>query len=517
MARRGWGGSITTALGVAAGVAAAQLGVGYGLGIINWAAPSDQAAAAAWTASLIWATWIAATSTVLGAVCAQRLAARGPAAPGPGTRGVATVNSSTPVVVDGSASSGTDGSATAVDDSTSGGTAPVAGDPPPATRTGSSVGVAGAVDIRPAGGMLGRIALAVTAGFGALITVLLVAVPARVATVPDIPAPRNVAAGYAALGVLIGVMIAVWTLHSQAAATNVIATVGWLWLLAAVAVVDGVLAGRGLTSAQLGIWQLSAGGEQLWIRDWFYWPGALLSLGSALVIGVLAARRTARDVDRRVGATASGAAGPLLVAVAYFLAVPGLTAIDPGQVSAHLIAPYAVIVGLGGSVLVATLGQRASRRAAVRVPRQRTASDAVAGAVTRRPTGGPADDTGALGTADSAPGGPARSDSAPGGPAAGGTVTGEAGGSADAEPSTSAGDATGGARRGRAGTARAGARKATTTDRPPAQRASEFDGTHPRGSTAASDETNPTDGGGTAGESSTRGSGRRTRSNRPDR
>ncbi|WP_433389004.1 hypothetical protein [Micromonospora sp. KLBMP9576] len=328
MARRGWGGSIATAAGGAAGAGAAQLGFGYGLGIINWAPADPDAGSAAWVAGLIWATWIAATSTVLGAVCAQRLRDRGPAPH-------------------------------------AGGAEAVPPDGPPRAA--------------PAGTALVSVVLAVAAGLGALVTVLLVAVPAREA-VADSGSPRDVAAGYAALGVLVGVLSAIWALRSRAAANNVMATVGWLWLLAVIAVVDGVLTGRGLTSAQLGIWQLGPDDGRYWIRDYFYWPGALLSLGSALVIGAVGARRDARHPDHRVGAAASGAAGPLLVATAYFLAVPRLSGISPEQVSAHLIAPYAVIIGIGGAVGVTALTQRAARRAAsrepVRVPRQRTGAAA---------------------------------------------------------------------------------------------------------------------------------------------
>ncbi|MCW3842424.1 hypothetical protein ONA70_20190 [Micromonospora yasonensis] len=305
MARRGWGGSVATALGVAAGTGAAQLGFGYGLGIINWSSAGGTRVEAAWVASLAWATWISATSVVAGAVCAHRL------------RGA---------------------------------------------------------DEEP-GRTLRNLTLAVAAGVGALITVLLVAVPARGARVPETLSPQAVAAGYAAVGLLAGLLLAVWALHSRAAAGNLVATTGWLWLLAVVSVVDGVLAGRGLTTAQLGIWQISADSERLWIRDYFYWPGALLALGSALLIGVLAARRTARLPERRLGAAASGAAGPILVALAYLLAVPRLAAIAPEQLSAHLIAPYAVIAGFGGSVLAAVLAQRAelrAARAAVALPRQRT-------------------------------------------------------------------------------------------------------------------------------------------------
>ncbi|WP_027661619.1 hypothetical protein [Salinispora fenicalii] len=333
-----------TALGTAAGAGAAALGFGYGLGIINWAPPPDKSVAVtAWTASLIWAIWIAATSTVAGAVCAQRLRRRGPVERQP---------------------TSDHGQLSGADSTTDRPSGPDAA--APATRTTAERSKA---EPDRSDGALGKLALAGAAGIGALITVLLTAVPARVAVVPGVAAPREVAAGYAALGVLVGVALAVWALHSRAAATNVIATVGWLWLLAVVAVVDGVIAGRGLNTAQLGIWQLSVGGSELWLRDWFYWPGALLSLGSALLIGVLVARGTARHPDTRIGATASGAAGPLLVAIAYLLAVPELADLAPGQASAHLIAPYAVIIGFGSSSLVAALGQRANRRTRTDSPR----------------------------------------------------------------------------------------------------------------------------------------------------
>ncbi|RLQ12717.1 hypothetical protein EAD96_00160, partial [Micromonospora sp. BL1] len=73
-------------------------------------------------------------------------------------------------------------------------------------------------------------------------------------------------------------------------------------------------------------------------------------------------RRAARAPEIRVGAAASGAAGPLLVALAYLLAVPRLAGIAAEQLSAHLIAPYAVIAGVGGSMVMAALAQRAERR-----------------------------------------------------------------------------------------------------------------------------------------------------------
>ncbi|WP_235966235.1 hypothetical protein [Micromonospora rubida] len=429
MARRGWGGSIATAVGVAAGAGAAQLGFGYGLGIIDWAA-ADAGGGTAWVASLAWATWIASTSTIAGAVCAQRLRLRqrvpAPAALAPGTPPVAEQRPESVAATDAPAVPAGSGSPDGPDPVDTPAWAEPVGTPVAPEPVGTPVapepvgtlvapepvgvpvapepvGVPGVGPVgssgvavpapapggsgRGEGGGLGSTVLALAGGVGALVTMLLVAVPARAASVPDVSAPQAVAAAYAGAGVLIGMLVARWALRSPAAAAGVIATIGWLWLLAIVAVADGVFSGRGLTTAQLGIWQLSADRPGLWIRDWFYWPGALLALGSALLIGALAARRTARSPEHRLGAAASGAAGPLLVALAYLLAVPGLATIGREQMSAHLVAPYAVLAGLAGSMLTATLAQRAAARrvgvpgppaalpgsgAAVLVPRQRT-------------------------------------------------------------------------------------------------------------------------------------------------
>ncbi|HEX2773702.1 MAG TPA: hypothetical protein VHN18_14900 [Micromonosporaceae bacterium] len=345
MAVRGWGGSVATAIGAAAGAGAAQLGLGYGLGIIVWLPSSDGASESTWVAGLAWALWIAATSTVAGAICADRLA------------------SPLPTVAD-------------------------------RDQPYSPV---------PLAAVLGRIALAVAAAIGALVTVALVAVPARAATRADTFSPQTIAAGYAVLGVLLGLAFAIWALSSRAVARNVIATVCWLWLLAVVAVVDGVLSGRGLTAAQLGVWQITTDGERFWFRNHFYWPGAALSLGSALVIGALAARPAARHSYTRVGAAISGGVGPLLVAAAYFLAAPRLVGIRAEQLSAHLMAPYAVIAGLTGSVVAAALAQRAEGPPDRRGPTARTSEPAAPPGATWRPVpqgrpAQPADGAGDTGT-----------------------------------------------------------------------------------------------------------------------
>ncbi|GGO06651.1 hypothetical protein [Micromonospora parathelypteridis] len=344
MARQGWGVSIATAIGVAAGAGAAQLGFGYGLGVITWTPTDAGATDTAWADGLAWATWLAASSTVLGAVCAQRLHQR--SAPAPAEPQAAEVPDS----------------ATSPEQPTQGGHANATATATEATVRRSAPEAEAATHDR--GGLLRRVALALSAGIGGLVTVLLIAVPARVATGADTGAPQRTAAVQATLGILIGVLVAIWALRSRVAAINVTATAAWLWLLAVVSVIDGVRVGRGLTGAQLGTWQLDPDHPRYWISDQLYWPGALLALVPALLIGVLAARRAARSAGHRVGAAASGAAGPVLVALAYLTTLPHWSTLGPAQLSTQLIAPYAVIAGIGGSVLAAVLAERADRSAA---------------------------------------------------------------------------------------------------------------------------------------------------------
>ncbi|ROT33576.1 hypothetical protein [Micromonospora sp. HM5-17] len=306
MAVRGWGGSLATAIGVAAGAGAAQLGLGYGLGIIAWLPSADAAGEAAWVASLTWSVWIAATSTVVGAICAARLG--GVSRPDPADPGAAA----TP-------------------------------------------------DLAPAPApLLWRAALAVAGAIGSLVTVVLVAVPARTVARTDLS--PQIAAGYAVVGVMTGLLAAFWAISSPAAARNVLGTLAWLWVLAGAVVVDDVVSGGGPATTQLGVWQLTSEAPRFWFRDHLYWPGALLALGSALVIGALAARAAARQPATRVGAAVSGMAGPLLVAAGYVAVAPRLADIRAEQVSAQLVTAYAVIVGVAGSALVAAFAQRSWTR-----------------------------------------------------------------------------------------------------------------------------------------------------------
>jgi hypothetical protein len=301
MAVRGWGVSIATAVGVAAAAGAAQLGIAYGTGVITWRPEPDGLAQAAWSVGVIWAAWIAATSVIAGSVIADRLHSSRP------------VTAATELAND--------------------------GDGDRLTR------------------LLWRLVLAVGAGVGAMITVALVAVPARDASVVDVAAPQALAVGYVGLGVLVGVVISVAALAARAVAANLIATAGWLWVLAIAAVVEAVLAGRDWSAVALGFWNLQVG--ELWAGNLLL-PEAGVAVGAALVIGALAALPAARRGDHPVGVVISGGAGPLVLAIAYLLAQPNLTAAAAEELSRHLVAPYLVLAGLAGSLLASAVHPRGS-------------------------------------------------------------------------------------------------------------------------------------------------------------
>jgi len=276
---------VAVAAGVAAATGAAQLGLGYGLGVVAWPAVVT-ADDSLWLGSLGWATWIAASSTVFGAVVASRFRA----------------------------------------------------------RTGGPW----------------RFALAASAAVGALLAVALIALPARFAVRPDTFSPETIAGGYAAIGVLFGLVIAYWAVVSRPVAANLIATAVWLWALAVAAVVVELTLHRA-SATYLSSWQFADPGAGSKYGT-IYWPSSVLTLLAALVIGAIGALPAVRRGELTIGAAASGAVGPLLVAAAFFVLAPQLTGALGALESAYLIAPYAVLAGLSGSAIVVGLGQRSAER-----------------------------------------------------------------------------------------------------------------------------------------------------------
>lgn len=297
MAKHGWAASIGLSVGVGAAAAATQFGLGYGLGIIAWS-PGNASISSddAWLASLAWTTFIAATSTVVGAVYADRRSASSMSL-------VAGRGSTADRMV-----------------------------PPGALAVAAW-----------------RTLLAFCAAIGGLLSVAMVLIPAQSATEPDIASPELVAAGYAVVGIVLGIVIGACALASRAATINVIATAAALWLFAIIAVIDAQAVAHGARTTPLASWPFGPG---TYFKATWSIEGTALMFGSALVIGAGAAWWAARRTESRVGIALSGAVGPLMTATAYLFSTPHLVGVDSNPaLSAYLVAPYSVIAGLVGSMI----------------------------------------------------------------------------------------------------------------------------------------------------------------------
>jgi hypothetical protein len=297
MAKLGWIGSVALAAGASAGAAAAQFGLGYGLGVIAWspsATTGPETPDSVWLSSLSWTLWIAATSTIVGAICADRRSG--------GELGAA---------------------------------------PPRAGDTG--------VEQSAFATAVWRLLLAVAAAVGALLSVALVLVPARAAVRLDTDTPQLIAAGYAVVGITVGIIVSVYALVVRAGAINVIATAIWIWALAIAAVVEGVIVGRGLGTAPLDVWPNGNENSSSWTL-----PVILLVVGVAFVIGIGSAWLAARRGSGPFSVGAAGAAGPVIVVVAYLLTQPRMVGVD-ARVSAYILVLYALIAGIGGSAFLSAI------------------------------------------------------------------------------------------------------------------------------------------------------------------
>lgn len=202
---------------------------------------------------------------------------------------------------------------------------------------------------------LWRFVLSLASALGGLVSLILVALPARSAVRDGTLSPQLVAGGYALAGLVVGLIVAFWAVSSTPVASNLIGTALWLWALAIAAVVAELVTGRDFAT-YLASWQFTESVNPVSYGG-IYWPSALMTLAAAFAIGVLAASPAALRRDVGLGTAISGAVGPLLVAFSFLALAPQLTqTLGPLQ-SAYLIAPYAVIAGLGGSALTVAIAK----------------------------------------------------------------------------------------------------------------------------------------------------------------
>lgn len=69
---RTWVRALSAGLATAAVVGAGQLGLAYGLGVLQWSAPFDAGQENEWSSHLTWVAFIAAVAVVGGAVAGAR-------------------------------------------------------------------------------------------------------------------------------------------------------------------------------------------------------------------------------------------------------------------------------------------------------------------------------------------------------------------------------------------------------------------------------------------------------------
>ncbi|MGH3658398.1 MAG: hypothetical protein ACRDUA_17225, partial [Micromonosporaceae bacterium] len=194
---------------------------------------------------------------------------------------------------------------------------------------------------------LTQAAVVLSSVVGALVTVPLVALPARFAEVANDPAPVATTAQIAAIGVLLGAVVSVGVLLGWPLAWNVIATVGWLWLLALASVLTSLGADGTPPVTRLGVWSVSD------VPGWLV--VMIPMLVAAIGLGAGIAWYAKQQGRSRVSVAVCGAPGPVLVAVAYLVAGPGNRPETSEQFLPYLAAPYTVLAGLLGSLLVAAI------------------------------------------------------------------------------------------------------------------------------------------------------------------
>src|SRR5690606_15150213 len=190
-----------------------------------------------------------------------------------------------------------------------------------------------------------RIAVSLAAGLGAAPALVLAALPARQAELAGAD-PALEAALAALLGLVVGVLAAVSVLSVRVVAVSVAALVAVVWLVALVSVVPTLGPSAPPALVRLGVLDLGVfgGGARR--------GAAVLSPPLvALVVGVAVAAAARSLGLPAVRTILSGAAGPVLLALAYLVAPPGGGS-DAVQAAAVAGAMISIAAGLLGAVVV---------------------------------------------------------------------------------------------------------------------------------------------------------------------
>jgi hypothetical protein len=229
-----------------------------------------------------------------------------------------------------------------------------------AVLSGAAVGPHALRQPRQAGqpdGVLARVVATFVAGLGATAAIE-VALLQTQATTPGLSAyPDLVVASTAGAGVVVGIVVALIAAAVPAVKVNVRATIGWIWLVGVGCAVAGTITHRPFDPPGLGVVDAPSLVPATW------WSGPNLMIAVALLMGLAVAGVARWAGAGRVGAGASGFAGPAVVAAAYVIAWPGMGPAQSSQLDPYRAAAIAVGAGLLGSLLVAVIPHRGARAA----------------------------------------------------------------------------------------------------------------------------------------------------------
>jgi hypothetical protein len=195
--------------------------------------------------------------------------------------------------------------------------------------------------------LVAQLATVVSSALGALVTVPLVGIPARYAELAGDSSPAATVVRIALVGVVLGAVVSVGVLLGRPLEWNTLAATGLLWLLALGSVLVSLGRGEPPDTARLAVWNFA---DQ---PGWFAVMAPMLT--GALLLGAGLALLAKREGHNRVAVAVCGAPGPLLIAVAYLVAGPGSRPETGEQFLPYLAAPYAVLTGLLGSLLVSAI------------------------------------------------------------------------------------------------------------------------------------------------------------------
>ncbi len=193
-----------------------------------------------------------------------------------------------------------------------------------------------------------RLSATIAAGLGAASAYPLIWVPAHAANVAAAGPAETALAITSAIGLAIGMVLAFCALAATAVGAGLAASVAWVWMCGIASVVLALGKNQPVRAPRLAVIDVPS---LVSSREWWFGPYFMVGVAAALSALVSAGARWVGA--NRLGIAVSGFAGPALIATTYIVAGPGLGNDDSAQMAPYLAAVLAAVVGLGVSAAIA--------------------------------------------------------------------------------------------------------------------------------------------------------------------